>query len=168
MTYKILSAGRQHCAAKANSGHHQGFTLLELLIAMAIVAILTTIAVPSYTTHLDNQKITQAKTCLRQIELAIERYFTVHMDYPATLAEVPLGECKQDPWGNAYRYLKILGKKGKGGNRKDRSENPLNTDYDLYSMGKDGKTNQSLRPKVSHDDIIRAKSGGYIGLAADY
>lgn len=168
MSYKILSTHRQHIAADTSGCRYRGFTLLELLIAIAIISVLTTVALPSYTAHLERKKIAQAKTCLRQIELVIERYFTVHFDYPTTLAKVPLGECKLDPWGNAYRYLKILGKKGKGGNRKDRSENPLNTDYDLYSMGKDGKTSQSLRPKVSHDDIIRAKSGGYIGLAADY
>jgi hypothetical protein len=72
------------------------------------------------------------------------------------------------PRDNPYRYLRLAGKKGKFGNRKDRNENPLNADYNLYRMGKDGKTNQSLRPAVSHDDVIRARNGAYIGLAKDY
>ncbi len=146
-----------------------GFTLIELLIVGFIVAILTAIALPSYTAYIDNARNTQAIGCLLEIQAAIQRRHTERFAYPETLDEIGIGpNCTLDPWDNAYRYLKIEGKKGKGGNRKDRSENPLNSDYDLYSMGKDGKTNQSLRPKVSHDDIIRAKSGGYFGLAFDY
>ncbi len=35
-------------------------------------------------------------------------------------------------------YLNLFNKQGKGGNRKDKKLNPLNSDFDLYSMGKDG------------------------------
>jgi general secretion pathway protein G len=45
---------------------------------------------------------------------------------------------------------------------------PLNTDYDLCSMGPDGKTNAPLTAKASHDDIIRANDGQYIGVAANF
>jgi general secretion pathway protein G len=44
----------------------------------------------------------------------------------------------------------------------------LNTDYDLYSMGKDGKTKGPLTAKDSHDDVIRANDGRFIGLASEY
>jgi general secretion pathway protein G len=52
--------------------------------------------------------------------------------------------------------------------RKDRSLVPLNTDYDLYSMGKDGQTQAPLTSSVSDDDVIRANDGGYVGLAEQY
>jgi general secretion pathway protein G len=45
---------------------------------------------------------------------------------------------------------------------------PINTDYDLYSMGKDGKSQPPLTAKDSRDDIIRANDGAYIGPAEGY
>jgi general secretion pathway protein G len=52
--------------------------------------------------------------------------------------------------------------------RKDRFLVPINTDYDLYSMGKDGRSSPPLTAKASRDDIIRANDGAYIGLASNY
>lgn len=146
---------------------HRGLTLIELMIAGCILALLAAIAMPAYTGYLDRLCVNQALRDIMEMGQTIQRNFTTTFDYPETLAEVGL-DGKLDCWDRPYQYLKIAGKKGKGGNRKDRNENPLNADYDLYSMGKDGETNQSLRPKVSHDDIIRARNGGYTGLAADY
>jgi general secretion pathway protein G len=57
---------------------------------------------------------------------------------------------------------------GKEKQRKDRFLHPLNMDYDLYSMGEDGKSSAPLTAKASHDDIIRANDGQYIGVAANY
>jgi general secretion pathway protein G len=56
--------------------------------------------------------------------------------------------------------------KGNGQARKDRFLVPLNDDYDLYSMGKDGTSSPPLTAKVSQDDIIRANNGSYVGLAS--
>ena len=146
-----------------------GLTLIDLLMGFLIVGILAVVAVPSYQTHVDRVDNELVVGCIRQIELVIDRFYVERNRLPDGLDEISLpGDCQTDAWGNPFRYLKLAGKKGKGGNRKDRSENPLNADYDLYSMGKDGKTSQSLRPKVSHDDIIRARNGTYIGLAEDY
>jgi general secretion pathway protein G len=52
--------------------------------------------------------------------------------------------------------------------RKDRNLVPINTDFDLFSRGKDGQTNFPLTAQRSRDDIVRANNGGYIGLASDY
>jgi general secretion pathway protein G len=49
--------------------------------------------------------------------------------------------------------------------RKDRFLKPLSTDYDLYSSGLDGLSTATLEAKHSHDDVIRALEGDYIGLA---
>ena len=72
-----------------------------------------------------------------------------------------------DPYGNPYQYQTFAGP-GVGGRRKDQWDNPLNDDYDLYSMGKDGQTAQHLHNKKSHDDIVRAREGRFIGLAAEF
>ena len=45
---------------------------------------------------------------------------------------------------------------------------PINSDFDLYSMGEDGKSKSPLTAKPSHDDIVRANDGAFIGLATDY
>ncbi len=52
--------------------------------------------------------------------------------------------------------------------RKDRFLVPLNSDYDLYSNGKDGDSKPPLNAKESHDDVVRANNGAYIGLASQY
>jgi general secretion pathway protein G len=45
---------------------------------------------------------------------------------------------------------------------------PINSDYDLFSVGLDGSSLAALTAIVSKDDIIRANDGGFIGLAANY
>jgi hypothetical protein len=57
---------------------------------------------------------------------------------------------------------------GKGELRRDRNMNPINTDYDLYSMGKDGETSTQVHSQKGKDDIIRALNGEYVGLGADF
>lgn len=52
--------------------------------------------------------------------------------------------------------------------RKDRFLVPINSDYDLYSMGPDGKSTSALTAKISQDDIIRASDGLFIGRACDF
>ena len=58
--------------------------------------------------------------------------------------------------------------KGKGKMRKDRFLVPINSDYDLYSMGEGGTSVPPLTAKSSRDDIIRANDGQFVGLAEKY
>lgn len=75
-----------------------------------------------------------------------------------------------DPWDNPYQFLNFdsLKGNGKGGMRKDKNMVPVNTDYDLYSNGEDGRTNQTFTSQHGRDDIVRANNGGYVGLASEY
>jgi general secretion pathway protein G len=57
---------------------------------------------------------------------------------------------------------------GVGGAQKDRFLVPINSDFDIYSMGKDKDTVAPLNPPKSHDDIIRASDGGFYGLAKNF
>ena len=52
--------------------------------------------------------------------------------------------------------------------RRDRYMFPLNTDYDLFSLGFDGRTAVSLGDTLGRDDVIRANNGGFFGIAAEY
>ena len=58
--------------------------------------------------------------------------------------------------------------KGNGKARKDKKLAPLNSDYDLYSLGKDGDSKPPLVTPVSRDDIVRARDGQFIGMAKDF
>ena len=145
--------------------NEKGFTLIELVLAMALVGILATIAYGSYRAIIDGMNTRQAIADIYSIELTIERFHTKNISLPLTLAglDIPL-----DPWGEPYQYLNFETIHGHGHKRKDRSLVPVNSDYDLYSKGPDRRTNQSFRPRHSHDDIVRANNGGYVGTVKDY
>lgn len=145
-----------------------GFTLVELLLALVIVGILATIAVNSYSGYINRLNINRAKNDILLIQLVIQRFYTVNFKYPESLGELTEQIPLLDPWGNPYQYLNITTTKGKGKVRKDHNLVPLNTDYDLYSMGKDGDSVSPLTAKASRDDIIRANNGGFVGLASEY
>jgi general secretion pathway protein G len=145
----------------------RAFTLLEFAIALAILAILASIAMPAYQDYRERIRVAQAVTEIGAIQSAIQRYIDDNRTPPDDLAEVGQGG-KLDPWGNPYQYLNLVTLKGKGKARKNRNLVPINSDYDLYSMGKDGASVGPLTAKASRDDIIRANDGRFIGLAADY
>jgi type IV pilus assembly protein PilE len=66
----------------------RGFTLVELLIAMAVAAILASIAVPSFAEALRRARRVEAVGALLQLQLAEERWRTDHTRYSRTLAEL--------------------------------------------------------------------------------
>lgn len=102
---------------------------------------------------------------MQGIQDKIEVYVIVHGSLPLDLTFLgnPL-----DQWGNPYQYLNFATVNGNGQKRKDRNLVPINTDYDLFSMGPDGVSVSPLTAPQSHDDIIRANDGGYLGLASKY
>lgn len=145
---------------------NRGFTLTEVLLALAILAILGSIALPMYQNYRERMQVGQAKTDIQKISAVIQAYFLKHSAYPENLGEVHMGHMK-DPWGNAYAYLNIE-TADTTSPRQDRSLKPINSDYDLYSVGKDGATRKNIGASVSRDDVIRANNGGYVGLAEEY
>ena len=145
-----------------------GFTIVELLIGMAIVATLSAIAVPVVTTHVNNARNTTATSHIRSMEKDITSYLIENDTYPSSLADIGRAGL-DDPWGNPYQYQRITGAPGEQGKlRKDRFLVPVNTDYDLYSMGNDGDSKAPFTAKASRDDIVRANNGGYVGIAEGF
>ena len=143
-----------------------GFTLLELVIAVIVAGLMAAIALPVYSGAIQRARIAQATADMSRIEPALER-FRANGVLPPNLAAVGM-DTLIDPWGNPYRYLNIEAGVNRGAVRKDRNLVPINTDYDLYSMGKDGISRPPLTAKPSRDDIVRAGNGAYMGLAEDY
>ena len=62
-----------------------GFTLIELMIALAIVAILAAIAYPSYRQHVLRTHRTEGKALLQRIAGEQERFFTARSQYTSSL-----------------------------------------------------------------------------------
>jgi len=142
-------------------------TLIELTLSVAIVAILAVVALDSYKGYKERARNAQAVNDIAGMSLTISGYIVSNRTPPASLAQVGYGG-KLDPWGRAYFYVDLTTTQGHGASRKDKRLNPLNSDFDLYSAGKDGRTQTSLMSPTSRDDIIRARDGRFIGLASDF
>ena len=156
--------------AHATRSNSRGYSLVELVIVVALVVTVGAIAIPSYTEMIHTAKVVSAMGDIKQIQFEIENYQSIRGGYPESLAQVNLGD-RLDPWGQPYVYFLIKQGKNKpkaGGARKDKNLVPLNSDYDLYSMGRDGKSVPPITGQPSWDDIIRANNGGFIGLAKNY
>ena len=149
--------------------HFRGLTLIELLVVIAILGTVAAIAMPIYSNQIEKARIVKAIAEIAIMQKEIAAYDGKESDnfLPNTLDDIGRGNLL-DPWENPYRYLNFAHVKGKGPMRKDRFVVPLNTDYDLYSVGKDGATTPPLTAKPSHDDIVRANDGAYVGLGSEY
>jgi general secretion pathway protein G len=147
----------------------RGFTLLEMLMAGALVGLLAAVAVPSYALVLERQKVEQSARDLITIAQQIERYRTTHFAVPESLSDI-YTTIPKDPWGQDYAYLNFNSPAPgvSGMIRKDHNLHPLNSEFDLYSMGKDGQSFAPLTAQSSQDDVIWARDGGFVGLASDY
>jgi general secretion pathway protein G len=124
--------------------HRRGFTLMEIIVVLVVVAILAALVAPNVFQHVDDAKETAAKSQIEMLGGALDTYRLHSGHYPTTaeglaaLWEPPAGtsaaswrgpylrrEPPLDPWGNAYRYL---------------SPGEVNArSYDLVSLGADGK-----------------------------
>jgi general secretion pathway protein G len=147
-----------------------GFTLIELIIVIAILGTLMGIAMPLYASYMDKANVAKAIAEMKSIEIEIFAFNSDNGRYPSSLAEIGLGSF-MDPYGNPYQYMPAPSEdKGaeKAKMRKDRNLHPVNTDFDLYSMGKDGKSSAPFTAQASQDDIVRANDGGFFGLVSAY
>jgi general secretion pathway protein G len=150
------------------NGASSGFTLIEITVSICIAGLLVAIATPFYLRYLERARVAVAISDMQAIEGALYNFFANNQQLPNTLAQINMATfC--DPWGNPYQYLRIYGgdTKGKGAFRKDHFMVPVNTDFDLYSKGKDGASVSPFTAKSSQDDVVRAFNGGYMGKVAD-
>ena len=146
-----------------------GFGVLDIMITLVIAALLAALAVPSYNGFIDRARVARAVGDIGSISVEIERFRLANEDrIPNNLAELGI-DIPLDPWDQPYEYLNIdAAGPGVGGFRKDGNLNPLNTDFDLYSIGHDGSSAGPLSARASRDDIVRANNGSFIGLGEDY
>jgi len=149
----------------------RGFTLLELIMVVALIAVLATLSIPSYTNLKNSAKNGRCKAEIRTIEKVILASFTDKGRLPATLSVAGPEAAINDPWGHPYVYFDIADAGGAGTPYIDFNTQNLNTDFDLYSMGQDGDTAHDLTVDPSHvksyDDIVRCNDGASVELGRD-
>jgi len=157
-----------------------GFTFTELLITLVIAAILASIAIPMFGSAAPNcdspdarqgplmrAKLAQVTGDIGRIHMVLDRFELSYNRYPDNLSQVGLGDLT-DPWGNPYRYLVVFGRNDVGPVRKDHNLKPVNTGYDIYSMGPNGVSASPFTSTPGKDDIVMANDGDYFGLACQY
>ena len=160
--------------------HQSGMTATELLGAMVIAGILATVAIPMFgNVSIDcddpdarqgpmmRARMAQVTGELGKIHLALSKFELANNRYPESLDELGIDDL-EDPWGNPYQYLVVFGLNNVGHVRKDHNLKPVNTNYDLYSMGPDGRTESPFTSTPGEDDIVMANDGDYFGLACQY
>jgi general secretion pathway protein G len=120
-----------------------GFTLIEIMVVVVILAVLGALVVPQILSKVDQARLTAAKTDIRTISGALDSYRLDNFKYPTTeqglqaLVTQPadptitnyavggyLKSVPKDPWGTPYVYVTP----GADGH-----------DYDITSYGRDGK-----------------------------
>ncbi len=121
------------------AGNQSGFTLLEIIVVVAIIAILAAYIAPKLAGRVDDARISKAKSDIRVLESSLELYKLDNFSYPSSeqgldaLVNQPAGDLKnwrkggyikklnKDPWGNDYLY-RFPGSNG---------------ELDIYSLGAD-------------------------------
>jgi general secretion pathway protein G len=154
----------QHVAEYLRA-QQRGVTLLELMVVAAAIVMLSMLAIPAFNGYVDRSRAARAVGDIGTISLELYRWQLNNLSFPATLADA--GIAATDPWGRPYEYTRVEGTP-QNELRKDHNLHPINTDFDLYSVGRDGSSQKPLTAGPSRDDIIRANNGSYIGVAANY
>jgi len=127
------------------SRRESGFTLIEIMVVLVIIAIMTALIAPNIMGKVDEARVTAAKQDIRTLETALDFFQMENFRYPTTdmgleaLVKKPEDPAirnwrnggylrattvPKDPWGNPYRYMQPGTKGGP---------------YDLYSLGADGE-----------------------------
>lgn len=126
-SFLLLSSERQHTRS--------GFTLVEILLVVAILGILAGVAVVGLKGRTQKANIAAARTSIAAVQTAIDVYETDNGVYPPNLQALLTktsennwngpyikGKMPTDPWGNEFQYS-IKGESG----------------YEIRSAGPDGQ-----------------------------
>ena len=111
--------------------NEKGFTLLEIMIVITIIAIMGALIAPKFMDMPKKANVTAAKTQMQNFGMALDRYMLEKNHYPSTdeglqslVQEGMIKKVPNDPWGNPYIY---------------RSPGETDPDYEILSYGADGK-----------------------------
>jgi general secretion pathway protein G len=136
-----------------------------MIATLGAALVLGSFAIPAFNGYVERSRVARAVSDIGTISLHLYRWQRDTSTLPANLAEAGLGG--DDPWGRPYVYLRAEdGRRAQL--RKDGDLAPLNSDFDLYSLGPDGESALALPAEPSLDDVVRADDGAFIGLGVNY
>ena len=75
-----------------NKGFAKGFTLVELLVVLAILALLLTLAVPRYFSSIERAKEATLKQDLHTLRESLDKFYADTGKYPSTLKDLVEGK----------------------------------------------------------------------------
>jgi general secretion pathway protein G len=143
----------------------RGFTLIEIMVVVVILAVLGALVVPKILENVDKARTTRAKSDIQAIETALDLYRLDNFKYPTTeqglqaLVKQPadpsitnyrsggyLKAVPIDPWNNPYQYA---------------SPGADGRDYDITSYGRDGKPGgEGYDADISSNSIDQPQAQG--------
>lgn len=144
----------------------RAFAIIEVVLVAAIIAIIAAIAIPTLQAAVDTVKQARGIMEIKGLQTDIIRHEILRGSLPNALTELGRADLT-DPWGSTYQYA-LHSSVPPGQRRQDQFLVPINSRYDLYSMGKDKASVPALTAAPSQDDIIIAADGGYVGLASGF
>jgi general secretion pathway protein G len=140
---RLVARVQLESCMRSASLSERGFTLIEIMVVMVIIAILGALIGPQILGRVDEARVTKAKADIRTLGTSLDLYRMDNFQYPTTdqglqaLVRKPndpsvrnwkeggyVQKLTKDPWGNDYQYL-FPGTHGSA--------------YDLYSLGADGQ-----------------------------
>ncbi len=145
-------------------------TLIELISVMVILGILASLGTRQFSVVKYQAQVARAIGDIRAIQTDLVTIEMGGQPLPSSLTDIGRGSMR-DPWGNPYVYFPFPPTKGNAppaGARRDRFLVPINSTFDLYSMGRDQSTSITLTAKAGQDDIVRGNDGGFIGLGSRF
>jgi general secretion pathway protein G len=150
--YFLNKVGRRPQSAQPGSFNRNdaGYTLMELLVVLGILAVLTAVATPQLMGYFGKAKAQSAEIQIQNIGTALEMYYMENGSYPnmnvglkALVVAPPdaphwngpylkKAENLLDPWGHPYQY----------------NYPGSNGDYEVYSLGPNGKAKSASDTKA--------------------
>lgn len=95
---------RSDIVSRSRIQHAPGFTLVELMIVIAILGILAAIAMPAYTEYVKRGYRAEARSVLSDVASYLERRFNEQTNYSVATADLPAGLSKAPVDGTTTRY----------------------------------------------------------------
>jgi type IV pilus assembly protein PilA len=81
-------AQQPHSVGAPRRARHDGFTLIEILLVIAIIGLLAAIAIPQFIRYRGQAVDAQLKSDLRNAAVAVEGYFSKKSVYPTSVSDI--------------------------------------------------------------------------------